>query len=175
MKTKIFLLFTLCMMLNSLSSHATPGINDCTDRADDGVSDKTDISAVMSKISGDWSNFESDVESSSGRIIQDALERDFNNGNVDCDYSSDFLELCFWGGSAESIPLGRIFLCGDFIDGLHGEAQKDRRACYAAILTETFALSNLKTAAAAEALGQAAFYYWVDRFGSDIAYDDCGI
>ena len=174
-KKSLLVLVCLCVWSTAKASYASPSSVDCTDSADDGVSDKTDISAVMWNIKDDWSNFESDVEGSSGHKLGSAIKSDFKNGNVECQYSPTFFELCgLLGGSAQADVFG-AYVCGDFIDGIHSEAQKDRRACYAAILTKTFALSNLRFKSTATDLGEAAFDYWSDRFGSTISYGDCGI
>lgn len=172
----IFIMVALFIGFLPTKGQASPSISRCTENADDGGSDETDIRAVMWNINDDWSNFESEVEWRSGKNLRESLHNDFSNGTVMCEYDSPIYTLCgLLGGSSEFVPLGRADLCGDFLEGLHDEAQKDRRACYAAILAKTFANSNGKTPSASELIGEAAFAYWEDRFGSTIDFDDCNI
>lgn len=172
----VFMITALFIGFIPVKSQASPTIKRCTESANDGGSDETDIRAVMWNINDDWSNFESEVEWRSGKNLKDSIQNDFADGKVVCEYESPIYTLCgLLGGSSEFVPLGKVDLCGDFLEGLHDEAQKDRRACYAAILAKTFANSNGKTLSSSELIGEAAFTYWEDRFGSTIDFDDCNI
>lgn len=176
MKIRTLLALTAILLIAPTLSQAKPSINNCTQTADDGTADSKDIKAVMWNINDDWSNFESAVEWDSGHNIGSTMRNYFANSAVICQYSPSAFEICgLLGGSAQSLPLGTIYICGDYLENLHSEEQKDRRACNAALLTKTFAESSLKSSRVSMDLGEAAFDYWEDRFGSSISYSACGI
>lgn len=151
------------------TSSARADIDDCSSR------DGKDIRAVMWNIADDWENFEDDVEDYSGREVDTRIFDEMDSGSVTCEYNPGILHPCRVLGEAGIVNVfsDEVILCESFLDFIEDESQKDRRACYAGILTQHFAGGDLHLSPAL--LGRAAVEYWNDRFGSDMDYDSCGL
>lgn len=172
---KGFSIFTVLFLLGSTLAQAAPTVSGCTQTADDGVKDSKDIKAVLSKINGDYANFESDVEWESGENLPSSFQDHFSNGNYECEYHPSGFDACTSGDLAERDVFGNLFICDAFLDDIHEESQKDRRACEAGLIAGYHARAYIQiNPSEALKIAKAAFHYWEDRFGSTIDFEECG-
>lgn len=172
MKSKLIIFIVLVLM--SAPVFASPSVSGCTQEADDGISDSTDIKAVLWNINDDYENYESDVEWASGVNLPSSFQNHFSNGDYECQYNPGLFDACYSGDLGE-FAWGEVILCDAFLNNIHNESRKDRRTCYAALISGYRALSYLRiNANEALDVAEAAFDYWQDRFGSTIDFDDCG-
>lgn len=156
---------TSLLAASSGTAFAVPDQIDCNSE------ESLDIRATAWNIVADWSDFEDYIEARTPYNIKSCLKNRLDyNGKVKClsTYES-------WLGWASPFTK-KIKVSQNFRDDLDAESSRpDRRACWAWIMAHEFSHSCDRGEAAADDIGNEAFYYWKDRFGVSANHDwwDC--
>ena len=153
------------LLLSSGAAFAVPDQIDCNN------TESKDIRATAWNIVNEWDDFEDFVEDETGYNIKSCLRNRLNrNGKVQC---TDNYEA--WLGRAW--PTSRkMKVSQNFRDNVEDASSRpDRRSCWAYIMAHEFSHTCDRGETAADAIGEAAFDYWKDRFGvsSSHYFNDC--
>ena len=169
-RTNLVTLVGMCTAALVLATQAlaAPEQIDCNS------TESLDIRATAWNIVDDWSDFEDYVEDRTSYNIKSCLKNRLDyNGKVKClsSYKS-------WLGkawpTAKKMKVSQDFR--NILASLGGSsAQPNRRSCWAYMMAHEFSHTCDRGETAADAIGEAAFDYWKDRFSVSSSHDflDC--